>query len=174
MSASTFRSRRRICARRSSASATALASTSPQHLSRGLLIAIGLAAVLVAALGLRAFAGVVAPVFLALVLSITVQPLRRLPARHGLPAWIGVVLSLVAAVLATVIEAVVHLPAALILIPVVVVGFALSWHASGREDVERRGRPLGRHQPGSDSGLPGDGSERGTRLLPVGNRPRRR
>lgn len=65
-------------------------------LSRGLLIAIGLAAVLVAALGLRAFAGVVAPVFLALVLSITVQPLRRLPSRHGLPAWLGTALSLVA------------------------------------------------------------------------------
>ncbi|MET1004006.1 MAG: AI-2E family transporter [Propionibacteriaceae bacterium] len=77
-------------------SPAATAQASPQHLSRGLLIAIGLAAVLVAALGLRAFAGVVAPVFLALVLSITVQPLRRLPARHGLPTWIGVVLSLVA------------------------------------------------------------------------------
>lgn len=68
----------------------------PPTLSRGLLIAIGVAAVLVAALGLRAFAGVVAPVFLALVLSITVQPLRHLPARHGLPGWIGTVLSLVA------------------------------------------------------------------------------
>jgi predicted PurR-regulated permease PerM len=68
----------------------------PLLVSRGLLIAVGLAAVLVAALGLRAFASVVAPVFLALVLSITVQPLRRLPARHGLPAWLGTVLSLVA------------------------------------------------------------------------------
>ncbi len=65
-------------------------------LPRGLMIAIGIAAVLVAALGLRAFAGVVAPVFLALVLSITVQPLRRFPVRHGLPAWLGTVLSLVA------------------------------------------------------------------------------
>ncbi len=60
------------------------------------MIAIGVAAVLVAALGLQAFAGVVGPVFLALVLSITVQPLRRLPVRHGLPAWLGTVLSLVA------------------------------------------------------------------------------
>ena len=60
------------------------------------MIAIGIAAVLVAALGLQAFAGVVAPVFLALVLSITVQPLRRLPVRHGLPAWLGTALSLVA------------------------------------------------------------------------------
>ena len=72
-------------------------------LSRGLLIAIGLAAVLVAALGLRAFADVVAPVFLALVLSITVQPLRRLPVRHGLPAWLGIVLSLVAVYLIVVV-----------------------------------------------------------------------
>ena len=47
-------------------------------------------------------------------------------------------LSLVAAVLAIVIEAVVHLPAILILIPVVVVGFALSWRASGARVEGRR------------------------------------
>ena len=63
---------------------------------RGLMIAIGIAAVLVAALGIRAFDDVFAPVFLGLVLSITVQPLRRLPVRHGLPAWVGTALSLVA------------------------------------------------------------------------------
>jgi AI-2 transport protein TqsA len=65
-------------------------------LPRGLMIAIGVAAVLVAALGLQAFAVVVGPVFLGLVLSITVQPLRRWPVRHGLPAWLGTALSLVA------------------------------------------------------------------------------
>jgi predicted PurR-regulated permease PerM len=65
-------------------------------LPRGLMIAVGVAAVLVAALGIQAFAGVFAPVFLALVLSITVQPLRRFPVRHGLPAWLGTALSLVA------------------------------------------------------------------------------
>ena len=65
-------------------------------LPRGLMIAIGVAAVLVAALGLQAFAEVVAPVFLGLVLSITVQPLRRFTVRHGLPAWLGTALSLVA------------------------------------------------------------------------------
>ena len=65
-------------------------------LPRGVMISIGVAAVLVAALGLQAFKGVVGPVFLALVLSITVQPLRRLPVRRGLPAWLGTVLSLVA------------------------------------------------------------------------------
>src|SRR3954470_18214225 len=63
---------------------------------RGILIIGGVAAALVAALGLRAFSDVVAPVFLGLVLSITVQPLRRLPARRGLPGWVGTVLSLVA------------------------------------------------------------------------------
>ena len=57
---------------------------------------VGVAAVLVTALGLRAFASVVAPVFLAVVLSVTVQPLRRLPARRGLPTWVGAVLSLLA------------------------------------------------------------------------------
>ena len=65
-------------------------------LPRGLLIIVGIAAALVAALGLRAFSGVVAPVFLGLVLSITVQPLRRLPARYRLPGWVGTALSLVA------------------------------------------------------------------------------
>lgn len=63
---------------------------------RGLLIVVGVAAVLVTALGLRAFASVVAPVFLAVVLAVTVQPLRHLPARRGLPTWVGAVLSLLA------------------------------------------------------------------------------
>ena len=65
-------------------------------LPRGLVIAVGTAAVLVAALGLQAFAEVVGPVFLALLLSIVVQPVRRFPVRHGLPAWLGTALSLVA------------------------------------------------------------------------------
>ena len=65
-------------------------------LPRGLMISVGVAAVLVAALGLQAFAVVVGPVFLGLVLSITVHPLRRWPVRHGRPAWLGTVLSLVA------------------------------------------------------------------------------
>jgi len=65
-------------------------------LPRGLVITVGTAAVLVAALGLQAFAEVVGPVFLALLLSIVVQPVRRFPVRHGLPAWLGTALSLVA------------------------------------------------------------------------------
>ena len=65
-------------------------------LPRGLLIILGIAGALVAALSVREFADVLAPVFLGLVLSITVQPLRRLPARRGLPGWVGTVLSLIA------------------------------------------------------------------------------
>src|SRR4051812_47426684 len=68
----------------------------PRVIPRGLMIIVGVAAVLVSALALRSFAGVVAPVFLALVLSITVQPLRRWLLRRGGPAWLGTVLSLVA------------------------------------------------------------------------------
>ena len=63
------------------------------------------------------------------------------PTHHHIRAStlrLGLVLSLVAAVVAIVVEAVVHLPAILILIPVVVVGFALSWHASGRDAEVRR------------------------------------
>ena len=43
-----------------------------------------------------------------------------------------------------------------------------------RQDADCRGRPLGQHQPRPDGGLRGDGSERGTRVLPLGNRPRGR
>jgi AI-2 transport protein TqsA len=65
-------------------------------LPRSLMITIGIAAALGAALGIQAFNEVVGPVFLALLLSIVVQPVRRFAVRHGLPAWLGTVLSLVA------------------------------------------------------------------------------
>jgi AI-2 transport protein TqsA len=65
-------------------------------LPRGLIILLGLAAALVAALGMREFSNVLGPVFLALVLSIAVHPVRRLADRHHLPAWLGVILSLIA------------------------------------------------------------------------------
>jgi AI-2 transport protein TqsA len=70
-------------------------STSGWQLPRGLLIISGIAATLVAAIGLRAFADVIAPVFLALILSIVVHPLRGLSARWGLPGWLGAIFSLI-------------------------------------------------------------------------------
>jgi hypothetical protein len=51
---------------------------------------------------------------------------------------LGLIVSAVAAVAAVLVEAIVHLPAVLILIPVVVIGFALSWHATGRRDHRER------------------------------------
>src|SRR5215217_2652958 len=65
-------------------------------LPRGLIILLGLAAALVAALGLRRFSDILGPVFLALVLSIVVHPVRRLADRYHLPAWLGIILSLIA------------------------------------------------------------------------------
>ncbi len=65
-------------------------------LPRGLIILLGMAAALVAALGLRQFSNILGPVFLALVLSIAVHPVRRFADRHRWPAWIGVILSLLA------------------------------------------------------------------------------
>jgi AI-2 transport protein TqsA len=70
--------------------------TTQPALPRGLIILLGIASALVAALGMRQFSGILGPVFLALVLSITVHPVRRLADRHGLPAWLGVILSLIA------------------------------------------------------------------------------
>ena len=63
---------------------------------RGLIILLGLAAALVAALGMRQFANILGPVFMALVLSIAVHPIRKLADRYRLPAWLGMILSLIA------------------------------------------------------------------------------
>ena len=65
-------------------------------LPRGLIILLGVAAALVAALGMRQFSNILGPVFLALVLSIAVHPVRRFADRRRWPAWLGVILSLVA------------------------------------------------------------------------------
>jgi AI-2 transport protein TqsA len=62
---------------------------------RGLIILLGIAAALVVALGMRQFSNILGPVFLALVLSIAVHPVRRLAARYHLPAWLGMILSLI-------------------------------------------------------------------------------
>jgi predicted PurR-regulated permease PerM len=65
-------------------------------LPRGLIILLSLAAALVAALGLRDFSAILGPVFMALVLSIAVHPVRRFADRHRWPSWLGMILSLVA------------------------------------------------------------------------------
>ena len=65
-------------------------------LPRGLIILLGVAAALIAAVGMRQFANILGPVFMALVLSIAVHPVRRLAARYHLPGWLGMILSLIA------------------------------------------------------------------------------
>jgi AI-2 transport protein TqsA len=65
-------------------------------LPRGLIILLGVAAALIAALGIREFNQILGPVFLALVLSIAVHPVRRIADRYRLPAWLGIILSLIA------------------------------------------------------------------------------
>ena len=45
---------------------------------------------------------------------------------------LGLVVSIVAALAAVIVRALIDVPTVLILIPVVVVGFALSWHAAGQ------------------------------------------
>ncbi|WP_194828959.1 AI-2E family transporter [Nocardia sp. XZ_19_231] len=65
---------------------------------RGLIVLLSLAAMVVTIAGLEAFSGVVGPVFLALMLTIAVQPIQTWARRRGWPAWLGMAAALVAVV----------------------------------------------------------------------------
>lgn len=65
---------------------------------RGLIVLLSLAAMVVTIAGLEAFSGVVGPVFLALMLTIAVQPIQTWALRKGWPAWLGMAAALVAVV----------------------------------------------------------------------------
>ena len=58
-------------------------------LPRGLIVLLGLAGAVVAVAGLRVFAEILAPVFLALMLTVTVSPLSTWLIRHGSPVWVA-------------------------------------------------------------------------------------
>jgi AI-2 transport protein TqsA len=75
---------------------TQIGVTERWALPRGLIILLGVAAALIVALGMRQFSNILGPVFMALVLSIAVHPVHRLAARYHLPAWLGMILSLIA------------------------------------------------------------------------------
>lgn len=64
-------------------------------LPRGLMILLGVAAAVIAILGIRSAAGIIGPAFLALVLTIAVHPLRSHVTRLGLPGWLGEVVGIV-------------------------------------------------------------------------------
>ncbi len=65
-------------------------------LPRESIIVVTFAAILGSALAVRELSGIVAPVLLALVLVIAVQPLRDAVVRRGLPAWAATLVQLVA------------------------------------------------------------------------------
>ena len=56
---------------------------------RGLTLVIAVTGLLVASLALRQFAGIAAPVLLALVLVIAVHPLTGILRRRGVPMWLA-------------------------------------------------------------------------------------
>jgi len=62
-----------------------------ESIPRGLLILVGMATATIAVWGMKAIAGIITPTFLALVLVICVQPVRRWLIRKGLPRWVAAV-----------------------------------------------------------------------------------
>ena len=67
------------------------AAPTPARLPRGLIILGALAAVSITVAGLRSASGILGPIFLALVLTILVQPVRTRLLTRGAPAWVGTV-----------------------------------------------------------------------------------
>ena len=78
----------------------------------------------------------------------------RLSARRVRPSTVrlGIVLSVAAALVTVLLEAVLDVPIVVILVPVVIVGFVLSWHACGRPltggAADRSGDDATVHRPG--------------------------
>jgi predicted PurR-regulated permease PerM len=56
-------------------------------LPRGVIVLLGLAGAVVAVAGLQSIAGILGPVFLALMLTVTASPLSTALRRHGAPVW---------------------------------------------------------------------------------------
>jgi predicted PurR-regulated permease PerM len=65
-------------------------------LPRGVVVLLGMAGAVIVAAGLRGFSDIAGPVFLALVLTIAMSPLRSFLIRHGTRRWLAGLVSLVA------------------------------------------------------------------------------
>ena len=92
------------------AATTQTAPHSTFSLPRGLIIILGLAAGVVVAGGIHSIPDIIGPIFLALVLTITVDPLRGMMIRRGAPRWLAtlvVVLGVYAIVIGLVVAAVI-------------------------------------------------------------------
>jgi AI-2 transport protein TqsA len=71
----------------------------PGALPRGLIIVLAVAGIVVVAAGMRAIPGILGPVFLALVLTILVDPIRGLLIRHHAPRWLASIAAFLAGLL---------------------------------------------------------------------------
>ncbi|ROZ50591.1 AI-2E family transporter [Rhodococcus sp. WS3] len=71
--------------------------TGSEHWSipRGLIVLLGAAATVVAVAGMKGFSGILGPVFLALMLTVAVQPIQDWAQKHGWPKWLGMLGALV-------------------------------------------------------------------------------
>lgn len=63
------------------------------------------------------------------------------PARRPSTIRLGLIVSVVAAFAAVLVESLTRIPSVLIVVAVVVVGFSLSWHASGRARAQDHDLP---------------------------------
>jgi AI-2 transport protein TqsA len=70
--------------------------TGSYAMPRGLIVLLSAAAAVVALAGMRAAAGILGPVFLALMLTVTATPLSGWLRRRGAPAWVAVTATVVA------------------------------------------------------------------------------
>ncbi len=78
---------------------SALAALGPTLLPRGVILLVGAATAVVTVAGMRAFAGIIGPVALALMLTVAVHPLPDRLRRRGWPGWAAALAGLVVAYL---------------------------------------------------------------------------
>ncbi|MGW4633151.1 AI-2E family transporter [Nocardia sp. NPDC004415] len=69
-------------------------ATPEWSIPRGLIVLLAVAASVVAIGGMKAFSGVIGPTFLALMLTIAVQPVQEWARKRGWPAWLGMLCAL--------------------------------------------------------------------------------
>ncbi|HEY5858553.1 MAG TPA: AI-2E family transporter [Aldersonia sp.] len=83
-----------MTARSTTARSTQPEVEAPWSLPRGVIVLLGLAGTVVAIAGAKEFASVIGPTFLALMLTVTVQPLPDWLRRKGLPGWLALLIAL--------------------------------------------------------------------------------
>ncbi len=72
-----------------------MSTTRSEGLPRGLLLLLGAAAAVVVLAGIRSVASIVGPVFLALVLTILMHPVRKMLTKRRAPGWLATVLCII-------------------------------------------------------------------------------